>query len=230
MTIITGQEKKECTRCGACCRKGGPTLHPQDKDLLGTRLLAEDLCTIRAGELVRDDALGKLLPLPQELVKVGPVAGARAYDWTCRFLGEQNVCALYGQHPAECRAFFCGNTAELEALAGQERLDRAKVCGLLQAPAWWPELIAAHEAACSYAALSTLAPVLDEDQAARQAFLEIVEQDRAYRELAVAKAQVPQGALCFLFGRPLLETMTMYGLKATQRGEHINIVRERPLG
>lgn len=209
------QEKPVCKQCGTCCRKGGPALHRQDEALLKDGVLrAQDLVSFRAGELVRDEAEGSIVPLPQEIVKIAPPAGSRPDDWTCRFLMGSHTCFLYGRHPAECRALFCQAPDALLSMSGENRLDRRAVCELLKAPAWWSELMDAHDERCGYARLTELAPALNTDEDARRAFLEIVEYDRAFRELVADKQAALPLELDFLFGRPLLRTVIMYGLDA----------------
>ena len=209
------QTTPECKQCGTCCRKGGPALHKQDETLFRENLLrAQDLCTFRSGELVRDEAEGRIVPLPQEIVKIAPPEGSRPDDWTCRFLMRTNRCFLYGKHPVECRTLFCQAPEALQAMSGVERLDRRAICELLNAPAWWPELIEAHEERCLYSRLTELAPDLDTKEDARHAFLEIVEYDRAMRDLVVEKKAAQASELNFLFGRPLLRTVIMFGLDA----------------
>lgn len=207
--------RPECKQCGTCCRRGGPALHRQDGDLLSEGLLRPaDLCAFRAGELVRDDAEGTVKPLPRELVKIAPPEGSRPDDWTCRFLTSKNTCFLYGRHPAECRALFCQAPEALLTMSGEDRLDRKAACELFQAPPWWSELMEAHQEKCDYATLTELAARLDADEDARAAFLEIVEYDRAFRELVTEKKAARPEDLDFLFGRPLLRTIIMYGLDA----------------
>lgn len=72
----------------------------------------------------------------------------------------------------------------------------------------------AHAEHCAYGALTELAPRIADDAEARRAFLEIVEYDRAFRELAVEKKAAQPDELDFLLGRPLLRTVIMYGLDA----------------
>ena len=118
-------KKAECRRCGTCCRKGGPALHGPDAELLsGGILRARDLCAFRAGELVRDETLERIVPLPGELVKIAAPHGSRPDDWTCRFLTEKNLCFIHGTQPIECRAFYCEAPEALLALSGKDSLDR----------------------------------------------------------------------------------------------------------
>lgn len=211
-------KKAECRRCGTCCRKGGPALHSPDGELISEGVLrARDLCTFRPGELVRDDTLGRIVPLPGELVKIAAPYGVRPDDWTCRFLTEKNLCFIHGRQPIECRAFYCEAPEALLALSGKDSLDRKTVRGLLGAPAWWDELMDAHSERCSYDRLTELAPRIAEDEEARRAFLEIVEYDRAFRDLIVEKKAALPEELDFLLGRPLLRIVIMYGLDARVR-------------
>lgn len=215
-----------CISCGACCRKGGPALHTKDAYLFEENILqVQDVVTIRAGELVRDDMKNRLVPLPAELVKIAPAKNARPDDWTCRFLTGNNRCFLHGKHPAECRAFYCKDPEALMQLSGEPRLEREKICELIKAPAYWAELIKTHEEAVNYEELGPWALKIDEDEEARRKFIEKVEFDRSFRELVVEKKAAPEEALPFLFGRPLLQTMVMFKLAARPGENGINIVK-----
>lgn len=215
-----------CINCGACCKKGGPALHTKDAYLFEENILhIQDVVTIRAGELVRDDMKNRLVPLPAELVKIAPAANARPDDWTCRFLTSNNRCFLHGKHPAECRAFYCKEPEALMQLSNEPRLEREKICELIKAPAYWAELIKTHEEAVGYEELGPWALKIDEDEEARAKFIEKVEFDRAFRELVVEKKAAPADALPFLFGRPLLQTMVMFKLAARPSETGINIVK-----
>lgn len=215
-----------CINCGACCRKGGPALHTKDAYLFEENILqVQDVVTIRAGELVRDDMKNRLVPLPAELVKVAPAKNARPDDWTCRFLTSNNRCFLHGKHPAECRAFYCKDPEALMQLSSEPRLEREKICELIKAPAYWAELIKTHEEAVKYEELGPWALKIDEDEEARRKFIEKVEFDRSFRELVVEKKAAPEEALPFLFGRPLLQTMVMFKLAARPGENGINIVK-----
>ena len=82
-------EQHQCRQCGTCCRKGGPALHKEDAPLLTDGVLQlQDLCTFRAGELVRDNSNDHVVPLPEEIVKIAAPYGSRPDVWTCRFLME----------------------------------------------------------------------------------------------------------------------------------------------
>lgn len=213
-------ETHQCRQCGTCCRKGGPALHKEDARLLTEGVLQlQDLCTFRAGELVRDTSNDHVVPLPEEIVKIAAPFGSRPDDWTCRFLMENNRCFIHDRHPAECRALFCDDPKELLAMHGEDRLDRKSILELLHAPEWLMDSVEAHEARCNYAALIELASHLEEQVAARKALVEVVEYDRAFRELMMEKGKVQKELLDFLFGRPLMHTVIMFGIDARNNAD-----------
>ena len=208
-------EIHHCRQCGTCCRKGGPALHVQDSHLLTEGVLQlQDLVTFRAGELVRDTYKNIVVPLPDEIVKIAAPAGSRRDDWTCRFLMENNRCFIHEQSPAECKALFCDDPKALLGMHGKERLDRKAILELLHAPQWLIDTVEAHEARCNYVALIELASHLEEQDEARKSLVEVVEYDRAFRELVAEKGGVSQEMMDFLFGRPLMHTVIMFGIDA----------------
>jgi len=208
-------EMHHCRQCGTCCRKGGPALHVEDGPLLTEGILQlQDLVTFRAGELVRDSSTNSVVPLPAEIVKIAAPAGSRPDDWTCRFLTEDNRCFIHEKSPAECKALFCDDPKALLGMHGKERLDRKSILELLRAPQWLIEAVEAHEARCGYASLIELASRLEEEEEARKALVEVVEYDRAFRDLVVEKGNVSKDMLNFLFGRPLMYTVIMFGIDA----------------
>lgn len=196
-----------------------PCTAPDAELLSGGILRARDLCAFRAGELVRDETLERIVPLPGELVKIAAPHGSRPDDWTCRFLTEKNLCFIHGTQPIECRAFYCEAPEALLALSGKDSLDRKAVRALLKAPEWWDELMDAHAEHCAYGALTELAPRIADDAEARRAFLEIVEYDRAFRELAVEKKAAQPDELDFLLGPP-----------AAAHRDHVRAGRPPPAG
>lgn len=220
------KEDASCKGCGICCVKGGPALHAKDAFLFEENILqVQDVLTIRAGELVRDDVENKLKSLPAELIKIAPIANARPDDWTCRFYTSKKRCFIHGKHPAECRAFYCKAPEDLMQLMHEEGLDREKICKLVNAPAWWVELIQNHEDRVNYALLAECIIKMDTEEDAKEKFLEAIEYDRSLRELVVEKAAVPEEALNFLFGRPLLQTMVMFGFDARKSADGIRLVK-----
>ena len=75
-----------CIRCGTCCKKGGPALHLEDKEiLLAGHIKRESLITIRKGELALSPLSGRPGPVEKELVKIA----GKGKGWVCCFFDEK---------------------------------------------------------------------------------------------------------------------------------------------
>lgn len=199
-----------CKECGNCCRRGGPTLHLEDMELIRRNVLPwRTLVTLRAGELARDDVAGTLLPLEREVIKVGG-SGEPSAPWHCRFHTPEGHCSIYADRPAQCRALLCSDTSALEALYRQDRATREDV--LAYAPEGWWELAEAHEEQCGLRPLVAPARCAGHDPEAAELLLEVLRYDLAFRELSVERAKVPPVALSCLLGRPLTSFLDSFGL------------------
>ena len=78
----------ECSRCGTCCRKGGPSLHRQDKDLVDKGLIAaKRLFTFRQGEPVYDNVMDRVVPAATDIIKIAGHGGS----WTCCFFADATL-------------------------------------------------------------------------------------------------------------------------------------------
>lgn len=182
-------DRNHCVRCGDCCRSGGPALHKVDLALLRSGVLAaSDLVTFRAGEPVRDQPSGVLVPLEAEIVKIR----GKDNGWTCSFFRDESGCAIYENRPAECRALKCWDTAELAAMYEHERVTRADILG----PGAM-DIVTEHETRC---------PVPKAVELARfgggMKLDAMYGYDEAMRE-TLAHRGATGGELEFLLGRPL---------------------------
>ena len=186
-----------CSRCGECCRKGGPALHHEDLPLLRTPGGPDlaDLMTLRAGEPALDQVRGRVEPLAGEIVKLR----GRGTAWTCLFFQEGDAaCAIYRARPLECRALSCQDTRELERVYAKDRLTRRDIL-----PTGHPllELIEEHERRCPVAGYARL---LGSDAPEnRRSRAEMLAWDREVRLLVTEKSGMDPAILDFLFGRPL---------------------------
>ncbi len=218
---------RTCQRCGECCRRGGPTLHRADEDLLQRGVLAlRNLLTLRRGELVWDQPAGRLLPLDEECIKCQP----KAPGWTCCFYDQESGCGIYADRPLECRLLACWDTRALEAAYREGRLTRGDV---LPADSWLMELVGLHEAHCGHERLAPLvAAWLAGAETATSGILEALRYDRSLREaLATRTAEQPDGPasmMLFLFGRPLVSTLASYGLGLRHSPDGAQLVRLEP--
>lgn len=189
-----------CTRCGACCRGGGPALHREDRPLVETgRIHTRDLYTLRRGEMTHDQIRGVVVPARQEIIKIKGSGGT----WACRFFDTAaSACRIYAERPLECRVLECWNTAGIERVYARGRLTRrdllAGIAGV------WP-VVEAHQRRCDYRRIRTLlapAPVSSAERRRRE-LTEIVRYDGELRRRVLDRIGIEAGMLDFLFGRPL---------------------------
>lgn len=214
-----------CKRCGTCCEKGGPGLHQEDRPLVENGSIpAKCLYTIRRGELARDDIRGRLAPMAEEIVKIKGQDGR----WTCLFYDRQeHGCRIYDHRPLECRVLNCRDTGPIEKIYNKGRLTRrdllATVAGL------W-ELIEEHEQRCSYAQLGARVRegTLENDVLKKEeSILETLRYDAHVRQLAVEKGGLDAELLAFVFGRPLTETIRMFGIDLIRKNGTYGLVRSK---
>jgi len=215
----------ECQRCGTCCQKGGPALHRADKPLVDEGILpASCLYTLRCGELARDPISGGLVELPTELIKLK----GRNESWTCTFFETGDAqCRIYAHRPLECRSLKCWNTTEFEKIYHSERLSRRDL--LENISGLW-DLVIDHEARCAYATIKKLVAQLTHTNrdAAVQMLVEAVRFDTEIRKLVVEKGALDAAMTDFLFGRPLMQTLTMFGLKIEKQNGEYKLIKSGP--
>ena len=199
-----------CKQCGTCCRKGGPILHLQDRDVLQAgHIQLQHLITIRKGELAYSPVTHGLQPTDKELIKTA----GKGNEWSCCFFDEKSGgCSIYEYRPLECRLLQCWDTAPLEAVINRDTLARIDII-----PADDPilPLIAHHDEACSCVRLIELAAGLRQETANKALMAELTElvhQDLLTRERAVAAFALPVSLELFYFGRPLFSLLRPYGL------------------
>ena len=199
-----------CQRCGTCCKKGGPSLHREDRSLVENgRIPARCLFTIRRGERVRDNVKGTRVSLSEEIIKIKGLAAG----WTCLFYDQATRgCAIYDHRPLECRALNCRDTRRIEAVYETTRLTRQDLISGING--LW-DLIEDHEQRCGYAGLrARVAEGTCEGRLKQEkAILEILRFDAHIRQLAVEKGGLESRMLDFLFGRPLADTIKMFGIQ-----------------
>jgi Fe-S-cluster containining protein len=197
--------KTECDRCGTCCRKGGPSFHRQDRALIDQGTIpSKYLYTIRVGEPVHDNVKGEIIAAETDIIKIKGHAGS----WKCIFLDEdRNLCRIYANRPLECRALTCWDTREIEKIYAAERLSRKDLLSTIEG--LW-DLIEDHQRRCSYDTLRKLLASKPTPETRRQ-LSEIMQYDDRLRRLIVAQGQMERELLDFVFGRPLTETLKLFG-------------------
>jgi Fe-S-cluster containining protein len=211
----------ECRRCGTCCQKGGPSFHLEDKVLVEKGIiLSKHLYTIRKGELSFDNVKGCILPASTDIIKIKGHKGS----WTCVFFDEKNTeCTIYDTRPMECRVLKCWDTREIEKIYAKNRLTRKDLISSIEG--LW-NLVESHQKQCAYDMLTLFVDALNTDKKdeALKGILEIIEYDIKIRELVVRKAGLESDLTDFLFGRPITETIKMYGVKIEKDGDKYLLV------
>ena len=214
-------EISACIRCGTCCKKGGPSFHHKDKALIEKGHIASKyLYTIRKGEMSYDNVKGHLIPATSDIIKIK----GQKDSLTCIFFNElKNACTIYDKRPLECRVLKCWDTREIERIYAKNRLTRkdlvSKIAGL------W-DLVGDHQVRCSYEKIHRLLKMLDGDKKtdALKDILAMIQYDSQIRELAVQKGGLDLKIVDFLFGRPIKETISMYGFKIEKKGDTYHLI------
>ncbi|MBF0515914.1 MAG: YkgJ family cysteine cluster protein [Nitrospirae bacterium] len=214
MEIITPGSKTECSRCGQCCDKGSPTLHLGDAQLLKDGILNyKDLFTIREGELVYNNMDEEFMATDYELIKIREKKGSR----TCIYYDEAAAaCGIYEKRPAQCQAYECWDTDKFMATFTDEKLTRAE---LLMGQTQLIDIVNAHSEKCSYTTLLELFTAIGQEKDLTGEVLEILAYDTYMRPLLVEKTGVPEEYLDLLLGRPLIDTVIMFGFKVEKDAE-----------
>ena len=187
-------------------------------------LPASCLYTLRRGELARDPISGNLVELPTELIKLK----GQNESWTCTFFATDDAqCRIYRHRPLECRSLKCWDTAEFEKNYSSDRLTRRDL--LEKIPGLW-ELVTDHEMHCAYATIKKLVAQLahNDREAAVQMIIEAVRFDTEIRNLVVEKAGLDTAMTDFIFGRPLMETITMFGIKIEEHDGGYKLIKRGP--
>ena len=193
-----------CSRCGTCCRKGGPALHREDRYLVEQGLIhTRHLYTIRRGEWTHDPITGALVPASDDIIKIKGGNGT----WVCRFFDDGSLaCRIYADRPLECRTLTCWNTAAIERIYAIGRLSRKDLISGI-AGLW--ELVSEHQERCDVERIRRLYLTADGPQAGQRAreLTEMIRYDTELRSLVISRAGLEAGMTDFLFGRPLQQVL-----------------------
>ena len=211
----------ECIRCGTCCKKGGPSFHLEDKVLIEKGIiLSKYLYTIREGELCYDNVKESILPAASDIIKIK----GQKDSVTCIFFNEkENECTIYDNRPVECRALKCWDTREIENIYSKNRLTRKDLISTIEG--LW-DLVEDHQRRCSYETLKFFIDALNKDKKdeALKGIFDIIEYDAQIRELVVQKGDLDPEMTDFIFGRPITETIRMYGFKIIKQNDNYRLI------
>ena len=207
-----GKRRDHCIRCGECCLKASPTLQMEDLPLLRQKSIRrKDLFTIRRGELIRDNVNENLQVTQVELIKMkerrGGVGGCIFYDDT------RKACTIYEHRPVQCSAFKCWDTEDFDRVYSGPKLTRKEV---VQGEVLLG-MVEEHEKRCSYSVLEKRVKQIEsEGEKAVRKILDLLRFDFHLRPFISEKLGLSSEEMDFLFGRPLSDTITMFGLKVVR--------------
>ena len=201
---------KECSQCGKCCEKSGPTLHIEDKYLVKQgKISPATLVTLRKGETAFDPVLGKTISLENELIKISGVGEV----WTCRFYDPStNKCTIYQARPIECRFLKCWDTKSILSIMNKNLLTRemlfGKIGGLY-------DFINEHDEKCSYSSVKELLNEFEKNKSndILTKLKEIFLFDISIREILKEKQPAAGAMENLLFGRPFTQTIEQFKYK-----------------
>jgi len=211
MISIPGSDRTGCIRCGECCRRSSPSLQVSDiSRVIEGPIKRSDLYTLRAGELVWDNIRGGLKRTEREIIKVREKQETGA----CIFYDEPGKqCTIYKQRPIQCAAMKCWDETEFMRVYSEPKANRWDLIedrNLLR-------LMEAHEEKCGYIRLDRYVQAIQESgERGVEKILGILKFDHDIRVLAPKKLGIDPDHLNLIFGRPLTETISMFGLKVVR--------------
>jgi Fe-S-cluster containining protein len=172
-----------------------------------------NLYTIRVGELVSDNIHNRLRITEREIIKIKEKEEANG----CIYYDEGGkACKIYDHRPIQCSALACWDEREFMWVYKGPKLNRQEIIHdkiLLG-------LIERHEKKCSYREIERLVKQIEEHgEKAVERILELLRFDYELRSLVAEKMGIESGEMNFIFGRPLIETITMYGLQVTRESD-----------
>ena len=205
--------RTHCIRCGECCLKSSPTLQREDLGLIRKGAIGKrDLFTIRKGELVRDNISEALMISRQEMIKLRERDGGG-----CVFYDEPGKeCRIYEDRPLQCSALMCWDPKEFIKVYERPKLERRDIIqeSLLL------EFMAEHEKRCSYEILeSDVREIESKGEKAIQKIINLLNFDFQLRPFISDKLGIAQEEMAFLFGRCLVDTIPMFGLKVRREAD-----------
>ena len=206
--------RTHCIRCGECCLGSSPTLQIVDVSLVYDRFIERgNLYTIRLGELVRDNIRGELRVTDKEIIKIKEKEKNRG----CIYYDEKaKACTIYEYRPIQCKALACWDESEFMRVYARPKVDRRDiirdkiVLGLMNE----------HNKRCSYSELDKCVRKIEQEgEEAVGEILEALRFDHHIRAFTSKKLDIDLSEMDFLFGRPLTQTITMFGLKVIKNSD-----------
>jgi hypothetical protein len=117
----------------------------------------------------------------------------------------------------------CWDTREIEKIYSKNRLTRKDLISNVEG--LW-DLIEDHQKRCSYEKLTLFINSFKKhkNDKALKGILDIIKYDVKIRELVVQKGGLDPEMTDFIFGRPITETIRMYGFKLKKQGDNYRLI------
>ncbi len=213
----SGEKQSSCKQCGICCVKGGAALHSVDIDLLEDGgIPRRDLITLRKGEFAWNPVPNKVEAIATEIIKLR----GTGQEWTCLYLDAASKgCNIYENRPIACRTLKCWDPEESLALIGNDLLSRRVV---LQNEAMLLELVEGYEREHPLPDFISLQSKLERNPKGLLDDLQnAVNEDLAFRDAQVQHSATVASEELFLFGRPLFQLLSPFGIEVFQEGNRL---------
>jgi Fe-S-cluster containining protein len=198
-----------CVQCGECCRKGSPTLHEEDLELLREgKIPWGQLVTLREGEPAYSPFDEKPFLLASECIKIREKPGSKG----CAFLDEQTAqCRIYHNRPVQCRAQACWDPALARQSAKLPYLTRR---GIFEEVELLRDIIAEHDQRCSFKKLSdTFAELAENRSREIDRVLELMAYEDHFRRFFAERLNIPEDTLDLVFGRSFADLAPLFGFR-----------------
>ena len=162
---------------------------------------------------MRDNIRGELRVTDKEIIKVHE----KEKSLGCIYYDEKaKACTIYEYRPIQCKALACWDESEFMRVYARPKMDRRDiirdkiVLGLMNE----------HDKRCSYSELDKcVRQIKKEGEEAVGKILEVLRFDQHIRTFTSKKLGIDLGEMGFLFGRPLTQTITMFGLKVIKKSD-----------
>jgi Fe-S-cluster containining protein len=198
-----------CVQCGECCRKGSPTLHVEDLELLQQGNIPwPQLLTLRKGEAAYSPFDKKPFLLASECIKLREKPGSNV----CVFLYEQtSQCGIYPNRPLQCRAQACWDPTVARQLSKMPYLTRQEIFGEVEL---LMDIIAEHEQRCAFEKLNEAFARLAESKGSSvNEVLELLAYEDHFRQFFGERLNIPGDILDLVFGRSFADLMPLFGFR-----------------
>lgn len=198
-----------CTQCGECCRKGSPTLHKEDLEILREgKLPWNALFTLRPGEPVKSAIRNELLFLKEDRIKIREKSGSEECIF---FNGEKDLCSIYADRPVQCRAQACWDPKEATQLANEPFLTRGEI---FEGVDLVLDLIGEHEKRCSFEKLNEAFKRLEESKGETvDQVLELLAYEDHFRHFFAGRLNIAADTLELVFGRGFADLVSLFGFE-----------------